>query len=75
MRCLHVHIIFIADLIVTRYAFHHFPDVVNAVQQINRILVKGGKVLISDPMRNEKDDNGVIWIKQIDVGNTIFVKQ
>lgn len=63
------------DLIVTRYAFHHFPNVVNAVQQINRILVKGGKVLISDPMRNEKDDNGVIWIKQIDVGNTIFVKQ
>lgn len=137
-----------ADLIVTRYAFHHFPDAVNAVQQMNRILVKGGKVLISDPMRNEKDndgiidkfmrvkkdghiqfyssreldelfisngftkekqiitnmkfpfakqveyinlydqitdkekllyditnDNGIIWIKYIDVGNTIFVKQ
>lgn len=48
------------DLIVTRYAFHHFPDVVNAVKQMNRILVKGGKVLISDPMRNEKDNNGVI---------------
>lgn len=48
------------DLIVSRYAFHHFPDVVNAVQQMNRILVKGGKVLISDPMRNEKDDNGII---------------
>lgn len=48
------------DLIVTRYAFHHFPDVVNAIQQMNRILVKGGKVLISDPMRNEKDDNRII---------------
>lgn len=48
------------DLLVTRYAFHHFPDVVNAVKQMNRILVKGGKVLISDPMRNEKDNNGVI---------------
>lgn len=48
------------DLIVTRYAFHHFPDVVDAIQQLNRILVKGGKVLISDPMRNEKDDNGII---------------
>ncbi len=138
------------DLIVTRYAFHHFQDVVNAVQQMNRILVKGGKVLISDPMRNEKDndndgiidnfmrvkkdghiqfyssneldelfisngftkekqiitnmkfpfakqveyinlydqttdkekllyditnDNGIIWIEHIDVGNTIFTKQ
>lgn len=48
------------DLIVTRYAFHHFPDVVNAIQQMNRILIKGGKVLLSDPMRNEKDNNGVI---------------
>lgn len=48
------------DLIVTRYAFHHFPDIVNAIQQINRILVKGGKVLISDPIKNEKDDNGMI---------------
>ncbi len=48
------------DLIVTRYAFHHFPDVVNAIQQMNRILVKGGRVLVSDPMRNEKDDDGII---------------
>ena len=31
------------DLIVTRYAFHHFPDAVDAVRQMNRILVKGGK--------------------------------
>lgn len=48
------------DLIVTRYAFHHFPDIVDAVRQMSRILIKGGKVLISDPIRNEKDDNGVI---------------
>lgn len=48
------------DLIVTRYAFHHFPDVVDSIQQMNKILVKGGKVLVSDPMRNEKDDNGII---------------
>lgn len=48
------------DLIVTRYAFHHFPNVEDSVQQMNRILVKGGKVLISDPMRNDKDVNGII---------------
>ncbi|MDE7178786.1 MAG: class I SAM-dependent methyltransferase [Lachnospiraceae bacterium] len=48
------------DLIVTRYAFHHFPDAENAIQQMNRILVKGGKVLVSDPMRNDKDDDGII---------------
>lgn len=48
------------DLIVTRYAFHHFPDVLNAIQQMSKILVKGGKVLVSDPMRNECDDNRII---------------
>lgn len=49
-----------ADLIVTRYAFHHFPDVINAIWQMRGILVKGGKVLISDPIRDEKDDNGLM---------------
>lgn len=48
------------DLIVTRYAFHHFPDVVNSVRQMNRILAKGGRVLVSDPMRNDGDINGII---------------
>lgn len=48
------------DLVVTRYAFHHFPDVVNAIQQMNKVLVRGGKVLVSDPMRNENDDNRII---------------
>ncbi len=48
------------DLIVTRLAFHHFPDVVDAIRQFQKILVKGGKILISDPMRNELDENAVI---------------
>lgn len=48
------------DLIVTRYAFHHFPNVVDAIQQMNKLLVKGGMVLVSDPMRNDKDVNGRI---------------
>lgn len=48
------------DLIVSRYAFHHFPDVVNSIQQMNRLLKKGGKVLISDPMCHAEDKNRVI---------------
>lgn len=48
------------DLIVTRFAFHHFPDVKDAIQQLQKILVKGGKILISDPMRNELDENAII---------------
>lgn len=27
---------------------------------MNKLLVKGGKVLISDPLRNEKDDKEII---------------
>lgn len=48
------------DLIVTRYAFHHFPNVVDSIRQMNRILSKGGKVLISDPMKHENDTKGII---------------
>ena len=48
------------DLIVIRYAFHHFPDVADAIRQMNRMLAKGGKVLISDPMKKEQDNNGII---------------
>lgn len=56
------------DLIVSRYAFHHFPNAAVAVRQMNWLLGKGGKVLISDPMRDEMDDRGIIdmfmWIKR-----------
>ena len=48
------------DLIVSRYAFHHFPRVELSVQQMYRLLKKGGKVLISDPMRHPADTKGVI---------------
>lgn len=48
------------DLIVTRYAFHHFPNIENAICQMNKLLVSGGKVLISDPLKNEEDDGGII---------------
>ena len=48
------------DLMVTRYAFHHFPNVVVAIQQMHKILRKGGRVMISDPMKHEKDKKGII---------------
>lgn len=48
------------DLIVSRYAFHHFPDVEGAVRQMNKLLTKGGRVLISDPMRNALDNKRII---------------
>ncbi len=43
------------DLIVSRYAFHHFPNSKSAVEQIYRLLLPGGRVLISDPVRAAED--------------------
>lgn len=48
------------DLIVSRYAFHHFPDAEDSVRQMHRILKKGGRLLISDPMRHPLDEKGII---------------
>lgn len=48
------------DLIVTRYAFHHFPNVSHSIQQMRELLVKGGKVFVSDPVRNKNDKDGII---------------
>ncbi len=48
------------DLIVSRYAFHHFPNITEAIHQMNKLLVKGGKVLISDPIKDENDERGII---------------
>ena len=48
------------NLIVTRYAFHHFPNVTDAICQMQKLLAKGGKILISDPLRNEEDKKGII---------------
>ena len=43
------------DLIVTRYALHHFPDIEQSMKEIARVLTPGGKLFISDPRPNECD--------------------
>ncbi len=48
------------DLIVSRYAFHHFPNVSDSIQQMYKLLAKGGKVVISDPMRKKEDKGRII---------------
>lgn len=48
------------DVITTRYAFHHFPDVRKAVNQLAGLLRKNGKILISDPIRKLSDENRII---------------
>lgn len=46
--------------IVTRYAFHHFPDPTSSLNEISRILKPGGFFLICDPYTLDDDDNGFI---------------
>ena len=43
------------DLIVTRYALHHFPDIAHSIGEAARVLKSGGKLFISDPCPNDCD--------------------
>lgn len=43
------------DLVVTRYALHHFPRIGDTFQEINRVLKPAGKFFLSDPAPNEND--------------------
>lgn len=44
------------DIIITRYALHHFPNIKDSFKEIYRILKPNGKVIISDPTPNDNDD-------------------
>ena len=43
------------DLVVTRYALHHFPDIEHSIGEMSRVLKEGGTLFISDPCPNECD--------------------
>ena len=43
------------DLVVTRYALHHFPDIEKSMKEVARVLKTGGSLFISDPRPNECD--------------------
>ena len=43
------------DLIVTRYALHHFPDIEYGIEEVSRVLKTNGMLFISDPCPNECD--------------------
>lgn len=43
------------DLVVTRYALHHFPEIEKSLMDVSRVLKQGGRLFISDPRPNECD--------------------
>jgi len=43
------------DVIVSRYALHHFPEIQNTFKEMARVLKNGGILFISDPTPNLDD--------------------
>jgi len=43
------------DLVVTRYALHHFPDIEHSIKDVSRVLKASGVLFISDPCPNDCD--------------------
>ena len=41
------------DLIVSRYALHHFPDIEHSIREVSRVLAANGQFCISDPCPND----------------------
>lgn len=48
------------DIVVSRYALHHFPNIEKTFTEISRILKPGGQLLISDPTPNDNDISGLV---------------
>ena len=48
------------DIVVSRYAVHHFPTIEYAFQEIARVLKRGGQLFVSDPTPNEEDNIGFV---------------
>lgn len=43
------------DMVVSRYALHHFPDIQKSIFEVSRILKAEGLFFISDPTPNDND--------------------
>ena len=48
------------DMVVSRYALHHFPDIHKSLLEVHRILTDKGCFFISDPSPNENDTSGFV---------------
>jgi ubiquinone/menaquinone biosynthesis C-methylase UbiE len=46
--------------VLSRYAFHHFPDIELTINELKRIIKPGGFFLLSDPVTYKKDNMNFI---------------
>lgn len=57
-----------ADIVVCRYAAHHFPDLLQAAHEWNRVLKPGGKLVVVDTIVPEEPSlatfaNTIEWLR------------
>ena len=43
------------DMVISRYALHHFPDIEHSIGEVSRVLKKNGYFFVSDPCPNDCD--------------------
>lgn len=43
------------DMVISRYALHHFPDIQKSISEVSRVIKSGGFLFISDPAPNIND--------------------
>ena len=43
------------DMVISRYALHHFPDIQKSISEISRVIKSDGFLFISDPTPNAND--------------------
>lgn len=62
------------DMVITRYALHHFPAIQDTFHEINRVLKPGGKLFLSDPAPNDNDTQGFVdaYMQMKDDGHIRF---
>lgn len=45
------------DMVISRYALHHFPDIQKSISEVSRVIKSGGFLFISDPAPNINDSS------------------
>lgn len=48
------------DVVVSRYALHHFPIISDTFHEISRVLKPEGQLFVSDPTPNSNDTEGFV---------------